>query len=163
MFTIYLCLKFLFYFSDSISFFPAQSNNIYHVLYGILFKIHRHQPFNQCFLFFSFVDNTLITVLMLQIILFVFVIIILILHGFQIFYWIILISTWRIIFISTWSICSFSIIIFCLVFQWFKSRMKWRYVWWKSLNFWSPKVFFLFFFLLVRSPSSQRLLIMVWC
>ena len=90
---------------------PGKSN----YNYPILSEIHRHQPFNQCFFSFGFVDNTFITVSMLQIILSVFVIIICVSHGFQIFYRIILISTWRIIFISTWSICSFRIIIICLV------------------------------------------------
>ena len=61
-------------------------------MYGILFEIHRHQPFNQCLLFFIFVDNTFIAVLMLQILLFLFVVIIYVIHGFQIFYRIILIN-----------------------------------------------------------------------
>ena len=105
---------FLFYFSGYIL-FPARSNNIYHTLYDILFEIRRHKQFNQCFLFFGFVDNTFINVLMLQTIIFLFFVIVCVLHGFHILYIIIPISTWCIIFISTWSICIFRIIIICLV------------------------------------------------
>ena len=118
---------FLFYFFNPII-FPARSNNTYHILYDILFVIHRNQPFNQCFLFFGFVSNIFITVLMLQNFLFLFVIIICVRHGFHIFYRIISISTWRIILISTWSICSFMIIIIYLVYQWLKTREKIKYM-----------------------------------
>ena len=107
-----------------LSFFPSRSNHIYHILYKILFEIHRLQLFNKCFFFFGLVDNTLITVLMLIIILFVFVIIICVFHGFHIFNRIILISTLHIIFISMLSICSLSIIIIWLLFKWFQSRIK---------------------------------------
>ena len=95
---------------------PARSSNIYHILYNILFEIHRHQPFNQFFFFFfGFVEKTFITVLMLRIMLFLFIIIIGFFLGFYSFYRIISISTLRIIFIITWSIFSFRIIILCLV------------------------------------------------
>ena len=49
----------------------ARNKNIYHILYDILFEIHRHKPFNQWFFLFVCVDNTFITVLMLRIIFFV--------------------------------------------------------------------------------------------
>ena len=53
MFPICLCQKFYFIF-PILSVISARSNNIYHILYEILFGIHRHQPFNQCFVFFVF-------------------------------------------------------------------------------------------------------------
>ena len=112
---LYLSGTFLFYFSNSIIFFPAWSYNTHHVLYEFLLDIHRHQPLNQGFFFFGFVDNSFIIVLMLRIVLFLLVIIICVLRGFQIFYRIISISMWRIISFSTWSIFRFSVIIICLV------------------------------------------------
>ena len=105
---------FVFYFSISII-STALSNNTYHKFYDILFEIHKHQPFNRCLLFFGFVDKSFITMLMLQIILVVLVIIICVLFYFHIFYRIISISKWHIIFIITWIICTFRIIITCLV------------------------------------------------
>ena len=51
-------------------------NNIYHILYEILFEIHIHKLFNQRLFLSSFVDNCFITFLMLLIILFEFVIMI---------------------------------------------------------------------------------------
>ena len=102
---------FLFFIFLLVSFSPAQGNNIYHILYYFLLESNWHQPFNKCWLFFLFVDNSFITVLMIQIVLFLFVIIIFVLHGFHIFYRIILISTRGIISIITWSICKFRTII----------------------------------------------------
>ena len=107
----YLSLPSTFSFIFTIlSFFPAQSNNIYHIFYDMMFEIHRRQPFNQRFFLFGCVDNTLITVLNVRIIFLVFVIVIDVFHAFHIFNRIISISMWHIIFISTWSIYSFRII-----------------------------------------------------
>ena len=103
----YFTLSFQFYHSPT----PAWSKNTYHILYDFLLEIHSHQLSSQCFLFFGFVDESFITVLMSWIVLFVFAIIIFVLHGFHIFYSIISISTWHIIFISTWSIYIFRMII----------------------------------------------------
>ena len=119
---------FLLSFSDYI-FLPTQSNNIYHILYYMIFKIHIHQPFNQCFLFFGCLDitfiaqsiwsfrifNMFITVLVFRSILFVCVIIISIFRVFHLCNIIISISMWCIIFFIFWSICSFSVIIIFLV------------------------------------------------
>ena len=76
MFPIYLCLVLFILFSQFYHSPPTQSNNIYYILYDILFEIHIHKPFNKYFLLFGFVDNTFITMLMLQILLFVFVVLI---------------------------------------------------------------------------------------
>ena len=87
MFPIHPCPVIFYFIFQFYHFFPTLSNNIYQILYDMMFKIHRHQPFNQCFVFFSCVDNTfitwsiysfriintLITVLMLRSILFLFV------------------------------------------------------------------------------------------
>ena len=54
MFPIYLCLGFIYLFFQFYHIFTAQSNNIYHKLYDMMFEINRHQPFNQCSLFFGF-------------------------------------------------------------------------------------------------------------
>ena len=97
---------FLFYF-PILSSTPTGSNNIYHILYDILFEIHGHQPFNQCFFLFSFVDNSFITVLILQIILFVFVIIICVILEFHIF----LLSYQSVREISSLSVCEVSLLL----------------------------------------------------
>ena len=111
---------FLFYFSSPIIFF-TRSNNIYHRLYYVMFKIHSHQPFNLWFFFlfvcldttfitqsiWSFrIINKFITVLKFRIILFVFVIIISIFRVFQFCNRIISTSIWRIIF----SDCGLSVV-----------------------------------------------------
>ena len=98
-----------------LSFFPARSNNTYHIFYSMIFEIHRYQPFNQRLFFFGCVDNSCTTVLILRILLFVLVIIICVLFYFHIFYRIVYISTWHIILFSMWSISTFRIIIICLV------------------------------------------------
>ena len=76
MFTIYLFLVLFYHPFPILLIFPAQSYNIYNILYDMLFEIYIYQPFNPFLLFFSCVDNTLTNVLMLRIILVVFVIVI---------------------------------------------------------------------------------------
>ena len=147
MFPIYLCLD-LFYFISFFQFYhppPAQSNNIYHIFYDIIFEIHRHQPFNQCLFLFGCVDNTPITVLMLRSILSVFVISIGFFHIFHIFNIFISISMWRIIFISTRSICSFRIIIFYSFLNDLNPGGNVGMFGGNHWYFWSPKLFFPWF------------------
>ena len=119
-----------------LSFLPPRSNNIYHILYYMMFEIHRHQPFNQCFFFFGCVANTfikwsiwsfriintLITVLMIRSILIVFVIIIDIFMSstFSIE------LSWLVCDVSSLSVCEVSLVSGLSSFY---SRKKWRYVW----------------------------------
>ena len=92
-----------------------------------------------------FFDNTLITVLMLRIILFIFIIIICVPHGFHIFHIIISISTWCIIFISTWSICSFRIIIIASFLNDLNPGGNGVTCGGRHSSFWIPKVFLSWF------------------
>ena len=118
------------------NFSPTRSNNIYHILYYMMFEINRHQPFNQCFFFFGYVANTFITwsiwsfriintfitVLMIRSILIVFVIIIDIFMSstFSIE------LSWLVCDVSSLSVCEVSLVSGLSSFY---SRKKWRYVW----------------------------------
>ena len=142
LFTIYLCLVLFWFIFPILSFFPAQSNNTYHVLYYILSEIHRHQHFNQCCLLFGFFNNSFITVLVLRILLFLFVIVVCVLLYLQIFYRIVLISAWYIIFISTYSIFTYSIMIICLVQGETKVRVVEGFYIFRDLRYFYPDLEF---------------------